>query len=59
MTLDEKIGQMTQANKNALTTPSDIRTYYLGSLLSGGGEGPNGAGGTADEWANMYDAFQD
>src|SRR5262245_29911977 len=42
MTLDEKIGQMTQASKNALTTPSDITTYSLGSLLSGGGEGPNG-----------------
>ena len=58
MTLDEKIGQMTQANKNALTTPSDITTYALGSLLSGGGEGPNGSGGTATEWANMYDNFQ-
>ena len=58
MTLDEKIGQMTQANKNALTTPSDITTYTLGSLLSGGGEGPNGAGGTATDWANMYDNFQ-
>ena len=58
MTLDEKIGQMTQANKNALATPADIRTYYLGSLLSGGGEGPNGSGGTATEWANMYDGFQ-
>jgi beta-glucosidase len=58
MTLDEKIGQMTQANKNALTTPSDIATYSLGSLLSGGGEGPNGSGGTATEWANMYDNFQ-
>src|SRR5688572_9245761 len=58
MTLDEKIGQMTQANKNALTTPADITTYYLGSLLSGGGEGPNGSGGTATEWANMYDNFQ-
>lgn len=58
MTLDEKIGQMTQANKNALTTPSDITTYALGSLLSGGGEGPNGSGGTATEWANMYDNFE-
>ena len=58
MTLDEKIGQMTQASKNALTTPSDITTYYLGSLLSGGGEGPNGAGGTASQWADMYDNYQ-
>ncbi|HEV8717302.1 MAG TPA: glycoside hydrolase family 3 protein [Candidatus Binatia bacterium] len=58
MTLDEKIGQMTQANKNALTSPSDITTYFLGSLLSGGGEGPNGSGGTATQWADMYDNFQ-
>ena len=58
MTLDEKIGQMTQVEKNALTTPSDIGTYFLGSLLSGGGEGPNGAGGTAAQWADMYDTFQ-
>jgi beta-glucosidase len=58
MTLDEKIGQMTQANKNALTTPVDIRTYFLGSLLSGGGEGPSGAGGSAAQWADMYDNFQ-
>src|ERR1051325_6597472 len=58
MTLDEKIGQMTQVEKNALTTPSDIATYDLGSLLSGGGEGPNGAGGTATQWADMYDTFQ-
>ena len=36
MTLDEKIGQMTQVNKNALSPASDITTYYLGSLLSGG-----------------------
>jgi len=58
MTLDEKIGQMTQASKNALTTSSDITTYYLGSLLSGGGEGPSGSGGTASQWADMYDNFQ-
>jgi beta-glucosidase len=58
MTLDEKIGQMTQANKNALTTVTDIKTYFLGSLLSGGGEGPSGSGGTATQWADMYDSFQ-
>ena len=58
MTLDEKIGQMTQASKGALTTPSDITTYFLGSLLSGGGEGPNGTGGTASQWADMYDNYQ-
>jgi beta-glucosidase len=64
MTLDEKIGQMTQANKNALTqtgnSTSDIATYFLGSLLSGGGEGPNSpsSGGTASQWADMYDNYQ-
>lgn len=60
MTLDEKIGQMTQANKDALISTSDISTYFLGSLLSGGGEGPNSpsSGGTATQWANMYDSYQ-
>ncbi|MGC1377855.1 MAG: glycoside hydrolase family 3 N-terminal domain-containing protein [Anaerolineales bacterium] len=60
MTLAEKIGQMTQANKGGLTTPSDITTYFLGSVLSGGGEGPNGTnpGGTATQFADMYDNYQ-
>src|SRR5689334_22537933 len=55
MTLDEKIGQMTQVAHNYLASPSDITTYNLGSLLSGGGGGPNGGGGTASQWADMYD----
>lgn len=58
MTLDEKIGQMTQVAHNYLITPSDIKTYFIGSLLSGGGGGPNGAGGTATQWADMYDNYQ-
>src|SRR5215471_6967966 len=58
MTLDEKIGQMTQVAHNYLTTPSDITTYNLGSLLSGGGAGPKGSGGTASQWADMYDRYQ-
>lgn len=40
MTLDEKIGQMTQAERNALSSLTDITTYSLGSLLSGGGSAP-------------------
>lgn len=58
MTLDEKIGQMTQVANTYLTTPSDIKTYLIGSVLSGGGGGPNGAGGTAAQWADMVDGYQ-
>src|SRR5262249_60640156 len=58
MTLDEKIGQMTQVAHNYLALPSDITTYNLGSLLSGGGAGPKGSGGTAPQWADMYDRYQ-
>jgi beta-glucosidase len=40
MTLDEKIGQMTQTDYRALKDHSDIQKYFLGSVLSGGGSGP-------------------
>ena len=49
MTLAEKAGQMTQASWDALKSKTDITTYGLGSLLSGGGGGPNGAGGLNPE----------
>ena len=35
MTLEEKIGQMTQAEQDALKDINDIEKYFLGSLLSG------------------------
>ncbi|HEY0739118.1 MAG TPA: glycoside hydrolase family 3 N-terminal domain-containing protein [Herpetosiphonaceae bacterium] len=56
MTLDEKIGQMTQPDRGSLTTESDIATYYLGSILSGGGSAPSPNTPTA--WADMYDRYQ-
>jgi beta-glucosidase len=58
MTLAEKAGQMTQASWDSLKSKTDITTYGLGSLLSGGGGGPNGAGGTATQWKAMVDDFQ-
>ncbi|HST49337.1 glycoside hydrolase family 3 protein [Jatrophihabitans sp.] len=58
MTLAEKAGQMTQASWDSLKSKADITTYGLGSLLSGGGGGPNGAGGTATQWKTMVDDFQ-
>ncbi len=40
MTLEQKVGQMTQPNIWAVT-PDDVRRYYLGSILNGGGAWPN------------------
>jgi len=56
MSLDEKVGQMTQVDRGYLATQSDIATYHLGSLLSGGGSAP--ATNTATGWADMYDSYQ-
>ena len=56
MTLAEKIGQMTQAERGAVQDPADIAVYGLGSLLSGGGSAP--ASNTPAGWADMTDQFQ-
>src|SRR5260370_17122615 len=58
MTLAEKAGQMTQVANTYLKSNADISTYALGSVLSGGGGGPNGAGGTASQWKTMVDNYQ-
>ncbi|BCJ77150.1 beta-glucosidase [Catellatospora sp. IY07-71] len=55
MTLDEKLGQMTQAERGSVTA-ADLTAYRLGSVLSGGGSAPNP--NTATGWADMYDGFQ-
>ncbi|MFB4314743.1 glycoside hydrolase family 3 protein [Actinomadura sp. 21ATH] len=55
MTLDEKIGQMTQAERGSVTA-GDVTAYRLGSLLSGGGSVPTP--NTPESWADMYDGFQ-
>ncbi len=57
MTLAEKIGQMIQADVTSLADPNDVETYYLGSLLSGGGSDP-ATGNTLKDWADMVDTFQ-
>ncbi|HEU4326732.1 MAG TPA: glycoside hydrolase family 3 N-terminal domain-containing protein [Roseiflexaceae bacterium] len=56
MTLDEKIGQMTQADRSVMTTIDDMATYGIGSLLSGGGSAPSP--NTPAAWADMVDRFQ-
>jgi beta-glucosidase len=56
MTLDEKIGQMTQIDRGHLASDSDIATYVLGSIVSGGGSTPET--NTPIAWADMVDGFQ-
>ncbi|PQO99334.1 beta-glucosidase [Massilia phosphatilytica] len=59
MTLAQKIGQMTQAELKAVT-PDDVRTYYLGSVLNGGGSWPhNDKHAHAADWLKLADAFYD
>ena len=56
MTLDEKIGQMTQPDQIFLAAPSDVATYHLGSLLSGGDSDPKASNSFAD-WRAMIDGY--
>jgi beta-glucosidase len=57
MTLDEKIGQMTQAERASVDADTTkIATDNLGSLLSGGGSVPTPNTPTA--WADMVDRYQ-
>lgn len=57
MTLDEKVGQMTQVDYEAIKAyPNDIIKYSIGSILWGGNSeiidlSPKG-------WANCYDSLQ-
>ena len=55
MTLDEKIGQMTQVEKNSIR-PGDVTKYYIGSILSGGGGYPGE--NTPRAWYAMVEGFQ-
>jgi beta-glucosidase len=55
MTLAEKIGQVTQAEKNSIE-PADIADLGLGSLLSGGGGNPQP--NTPESWTAMVAGYQ-
>ena len=57
MTLEEKIGQMTQAERGAVfDDPSLIAQQNLGSVLSGGGSTP--PTNTPEAWVEMVNTFQ-
>ncbi len=56
MTLAEKIGQVTQVEKNSIRK-KDITERFIGSLLSGGGGYP--PGNTPESWADMVNSYQE
>jgi beta-glucosidase len=57
MTLAEKVGQMTQAERAPIEPePQQITELGLGGLLSGGGSVPTP--NTPEGWANMVDKFE-
>ena len=64
MSLAEKIGQMTQADRSQFTdaattsntSANDLRAWLVGSLLSGGGDTPTP--NTPTGWADMVDGFE-
>ena len=57
MTLDEKVGQMTQIDQRFLDTITDLSTYSIGSLLSGGGSHPKV--NEPQAWLDMYNKYQE
>jgi beta-glucosidase len=57
MTLEEKIGQMTQPEQDAIKDLNDIQTYFIGSVLSGGGSDPK-EGNSLRAWTDLYDRIQ-
>jgi beta-glucosidase len=59
MTLAQKVGQITQAEIKTVT-PDDVRRYYLGSVLNGGGSWPNNdKHARAADWLKLADAYYD
>jgi beta-glucosidase len=57
MTLDEKVGQMTQAELAEIKDLNDVETYHLGSVFSGGNSDPSPEN-TVKDWTDAYDRLQ-
>jgi beta-glucosidase len=55
MTLDEKVGQMTQG-EHPLADEADVERYFLGSVLSGGNADPKS--NRLQDWTDLYDRYQ-
>ena len=56
MTLEQKIGQMVQADINHIT-PKDLSQYYLGSIQNVGGHLPVGNQSSVDDWLRLADVY--
>jgi beta-glucosidase len=56
MTVEEKIGQMTQASNEAIE-PAEVADLFIGSVLSGGNGNPSP--NTPEVWRDMVGAFVD
>ncbi len=54
MSLQQKIGQMTQPERMAVT-PEQVREFHIGSVLSGGGSCPGD--NRPGDWVEMNDAY--
>ncbi|WNG26703.1 glycoside hydrolase family 3 protein [Cystobacter fuscus] len=57
MTLEEKVGQMTQPEIKSIT-PEEVRDFHIGSVLNGGGAWPNGNKAAAlQDWTSLADKY--
>ena len=54
MTLAQKVGQMVQTERMAIT-PEEVKRWHIGSVLSGGGSCPGD--NTVADWVAMNDAY--
>lgn len=54
MTLAQKVGQMTQAERLHIS-PAEVRDFHIGSVLSGGGSAPGG--NRPSDWVAMNDEY--
>ncbi|KAG8387307.1 hypothetical protein BUALT_Bualt02G0007700 [Buddleja alternifolia] len=56
MTLEEKVGQMTQIERK-IASPDIMKNYFIGSVLSGGGSVP-APKASIESWVNMVNDLQ-
>lgn len=59
MTLEQKVGQMTQPEIKSIT-PDQVRRFFIGSVLNGGGTWPGGRKhATPAQWVELADRYHE